>query len=157
MTSKLGYIPDQLKDLANNLQVDQNGNVLYAFPTGFHLVSTVAAAATATLTARQMLGGLILQEGNAGGTTTTTATAAELVAAFNGVAVNSSALMVIRNTGTDGTDDITTAAGTGVTLSPGACVIEENLTGIFLLVFTNVTPGSEAVTMYTICDNLSHV
>ena len=157
MTSKLGYIPDQLDDLANNLQVQQNGNVLYAAPTGFHLVSTIASAATVTLTARQMLGGMLLHDAAGGGTTSTTATAAELVAGFNGVAVNSSCLLVIRNS--SGANALTVANGTGVTISgpAGNIAIPANTTAVVLLVFTNVTPGSEAVTMYLIGDNLSHV
>lgn len=153
MTSKLGYIPDQRDDVANNLQVASNGNVIYAFPTGFHLVSTIAAAATVTLTARQMLGGMILHNADAGGTATTTATAAELVAAYNGVTTNSSALLIIRNTGGAGT--ITISGGTGVTFGDTDTVATGD-TGIYLLSFTNTVPGSEAVTMYTIASALTH-
>lgn len=156
-TSKMGYIPDDKKDLANNLQVDANPEVLYAAPTGFHLVSTGADTDTA-YSARELLGGMILQPAGASPRTKSFPTAAALVAAANGAAVNMSLRLTIRNT--DGSNsvviDFNNASSTGVTFSPAADVtIPANTTGELLLVFTNVTSGSEAVTAYLLADNLS--
>lgn len=151
MTSKLGYIPEDRKDVANGLQVAANPNVIYASPAGFHLTSSIPAAATVTYTARQMLGGVIVQTTSAN-TAATTATAADLVAGFNNPTVNSSIMLWIIQSGAN---VITLTGGTGVTVT-GTNTIGNNLTGVYLLTFTNVTPGSEAVTMRTLINNGAH-
>lgn len=155
MTSKLGYIPEQRDDIATNLQVDANAGVIYNSPAGFNLVSTIASAATATMTTRQMLGGFVIMAADNGGTALTTADADELVAGFNGVAVNSTFRLIVKNTG--GTGAITMTAGTGITIpAENTVAIAADRTGEYMFVFTNVMPGSEAVTMYTIASDNTH-
>ena len=152
MTSKLGYLPHDIPCLANGIQALTDGNVLYASPVGFHLASAVATATAVTLTTRQVLGGLVLQDPSGGAVTTTTPTAADLVAAFKGVAVGSSIRLLVRNlSGTAAGLVITMAMGTGVTSYTGnVLTVAANNTAEYLIVFTNVTPGSEAATFYTI-------
>lgn len=143
----MGYIPDDKKDLANNLQVDANPQVLYTAPAGFHLVSTSGDNDDA-YTVREILGGMIIQPGT-GARGKDTPTAAALVAAVNGAAVNLSFRLIIRNTGNN---TLTVGAGTGVTIS-GTATVATGVTAEYLFVFTNVTSGSEAVTVYTIAND----
>ncbi len=109
-------------------------------------VATVDSATGVTLSAADMVGGWILRTGAAtGAVTDTTDTAANLVSAYNAsdTQVGSSFLMGINNT----TGQVLTlAAGTGVTLS-GTMTINPSNTRVFLGVFTDVTSGSEAVTL----------
>ena len=109
-------------------------------------VATVSSATGVTLSAAEMVGGWILRTGAAtGAITDTTDTAANLVSAYNAsdTQVKSSFLMGINNT----TGQVLTlAAGTGVTLS-GTMTINPSNTRVFLGVFTDVTSGSEAVTL----------
>lgn len=150
MTSKLGYIPQPIPCLANGIQALTDGNVTYAYPAGFNLASVVATATSVTLTARQVLGGLILQDPSGGAVTSTLPTAALLAAAYNGVAVGSSVRLTVINTA-DAAETITVAVGTGITaLSGSLLTIAENKSAEFLIVFTNITPGSEAAVLYTI-------
>lgn len=153
MSSKLGYIPEPRKCLASNLQVATDGNVIYNSPIGFHLASAVATATAVTLTTRQVLGGLVLQDPSGGAVTTTLPTAALLVAAMPGVAVNSSIRLTIINTA-NAAETITLAVGTGITNYTGTVTslltVAQNDAAEFLIVFTNVSPSSEAATLYCI-------
>ena len=112
-------------------------------------VATVSSATGVTLSAAEMVGGWILRTGAAtGAVTDTTDTAANLVAAYNAsdTQVGSSFLLGINNT-TGQT--LTLAAGSGVTVS-GTATINDNNTRVFLGVFTDVTSGSQAVTLTNI-------
>lgn len=111
-------------------------------------VTTLSTASALTLTAAQLLGGLILRDPNGAGRTDTFPTAALLKAAVPGCQVGTAFRFIIRNTA-DAAETITAAVGTGITLS-GTATIAQNNTKEFLAVFTNVTPGSEAVTIYSI-------
>lgn len=109
-------------------------------------VATVSSATGVTLSAAEMVGGWILRTGAAtGAITDTTDTAANLVAAYNAsdTQVGSSFLLGINNT-TGQT--LTLAAGSGVTVA-GTATINNDNTRVFLGVFTNVTSGSQAVTL----------
>jgi hypothetical protein len=139
-----------MKCLANGVQVGTDANVIYNFPAGFHVASTVATATAVTLTPYQLLTGLILQDPSGGAVATTLPTAADLVAAYNGVAANSSLRFVIRNTA-DAAEAITTTVSTGITANAtDILAIAQNETAEYLLLFTNVTPGNEAATLYTL-------
>ena len=99
--------------------------------------ATVATATAVTLTAAQILGGLILQAPSGGAVTTTLPTLALLLAAINGVAVGTSFEFTIRNTA-DASETITVAAGTGGTTS-GTMTIAQSNSKRFLVVFTTTT------------------
>lgn len=108
-----------------------------------------SAATTVTLNTAQVLSDMLLI---LGGTTLTATlpTAAQLVAAIPGVFVNSAIRFMIRN-GNSGT--LTVAVGTGITSATGntLTVATVHAKGLFIQ-FTNVTPGSEACTLYTTYD-----
>jgi hypothetical protein len=119
-------------------------------------VSTLTTAGPLTLTAAQVLGGMLLRDPNGAGRTDTLPTAALLLAALKGDALHeldgpdagASFEFVIRNTA-DAAETITVAAGTGGTTS-GTMTIAQNNSKLFLVVFTNIKPGSEAYTVYSI-------
>ncbi len=111
-------------------------------------VATVDTATAVTLTAAQLLGGLILEDPNGGAVTATLPTAALLVAAMPDAIVGSAFEFTIRNTA-DAAETITVAAGDGGTAS-GTMTIGQNNTKRFLVVLTNVTPSSEAYTVYSL-------
>lgn len=104
--------------------------------------NTLSNASGQTLTAAQLLGG-ILDRAGAAGVSDTTPTAAALVAAFPGVAVGDVKEFSIRNRNT-GT--LTIVAGSGVTLE-GTTTIATVYTRRYAIRFTNVKSGSEAVTL----------
>jgi hypothetical protein len=110
--------------------------------------ATLATAGNLTLTVAQVLGGLILRDPNGAGRTDTLPTAALLAAEIIGCLVGSAFEFTIRNTA-DGNETITVASGAGGTDS-GTMTIAQNNTKRFLLVFTNVTSGSEAYTLYSL-------
>jgi len=112
------------------------------------VVSTLSTAAALTLTAAQILGGLILRDPNGAGRADVLPTAALLKAAIEGCEVGTSFEFDIRNTA-DAAETITATAGTGVTIS-GTATIAQNNTKRFRVVFTSVTEGSEAYTLYSI-------
>jgi len=109
-------------------------------------VATVNTASAVTLTAAQLLGGLILEDPNGGAVTVTTPTATLIVNAIAECKVGSSFEFTIRNTA-DAAEAITVAAGTGVTIS-GTATIGQNNSKRFLVAVTAVT--SPAVTIYSL-------
>ena len=109
--------------------------------------SAITTAGAGTYTAAHILGGLILRDPNGAGRTDTTATAAQLVAALSGAAVDDTVPLTIVNTA-DAAETITLAGGSGVTLVPATITIAQNEIFHGLLRFTNVTASSEACTLY---------
>ena len=106
---------------------------------------TTLTDAAATLTAAQVQGGLILCPASTG-RTLTLPTAALLSDAIQGGLVGTAFEFTIRNTGA-GT--VTVAAGTGGTTS-GTMTVATTASKRFLVLFTNVTVGSEAFTIYSL-------
>ena len=120
--------------------IDPKGRVL----AGAVTVSTISTAAAATLTAAQVLGGLILRDPAGGARTDTLPTAALLAAALPGVVAGTAFEFTIRNTA-DASETITVAAGTGGTTS-GTMTIAQNNSKRFLVVFTSAS----AYTVYSL-------
>ncbi len=110
--------------------------------------SVLTDASNQTLTDAHILGGLLLRDPNGSARTDTTPTAAEIVAAVKNAEVGTSFLFVIKNTA-DGAETITLAGGTTVTITGTATIAQDN-TKIFLVVITNVTGASEAVTFFSL-------
>lgn len=110
--------------------------------------ATEATAGNVTYSDAQMLGGLILRDPAGAGRTDTTRTAAQLVAAISNPVVGTSFEFTIRNTA-DAAETITVAGGTGVTTS-GTMTIAQNNSKRFLVRLDNVTPSSEAATIYSL-------
>ena len=111
-------------------------------------VTTISTAAAVTYTPDQILGGLILRNTNGAGRADVLPTAALLRAALPEMGVNTGFEFTIRNTA-GAAETITVTAGTGCTIS-GTATIAQNNSKRFLVVFTNVTPGSDAYTIYSL-------
>jgi hypothetical protein len=116
--------------------------ILASMPTQVEQFNTLANAAGQTLTVAQMLQGNLDRSG-AAGVSDTTPTAAQLVAGKKGVTAGDVVNLSIRNRNT-GT--LTLVAGAGVTLEGTTTILTVN-TRQYKIRFTNVTPGSEAVTI----------
>jgi hypothetical protein len=109
---------------------------------------TISTAGNVTYTPAQLMSGWINRDGNGGARTDTLPSASALAAAIQGVMVNTSFEFELRNT--SGTAiAITLAGGAGVTFSPASSSVAQLNTRTYLVVFTNVTPGQEAYTVYS--------
>lgn len=118
-------------------------------------VTTVVAGTTKTITAAQMLGGLVLHDPT-GASNDTLDTANNLVAAMPGAAVGQSFYWDLVNIA-DASEIITVVAGTGGTLftySPasGTYTLAQNTGRRFLVQLTNVDikGGTAAYTVYSL-------
>lgn len=114
----------------------------------FAVPSQITTASAITYTAAQLLCGLILRDPNGAGRADLFPTAASLVAAVPGADADTVFEVTIRNDA-DAAETITMTTNTGLTLS-GTMTIAQNNIKRFLVRFTNVTPGSEAVTIYSL-------
>lgn len=111
-------------------------------------ISAGTAADTATLSAAQMLGGLLTGTPTAAAAYTTP-TATALVAAMSNCAAGRMYELIVKNTSA-GNFTITMTAGTDLTIS-GTATVAQNHARIFKLVATNCT--TPAVTLYSIVDS----
>lgn len=98
-----------------------------------------------TVTAAQILGGMLIVDCQDTGTITLP-TAALLVAGIDGISIGTSFIVNIRNAGDT---VLTVSAGTGGTVS-GTATISNGATKPFLFVFSGVLPGVEAFTAYSL-------
>jgi len=114
-----------------------------AYP--FFTVASDATAAAITYTVAYVLGGLILRNTNGAGRADLLPTAAALVAAIEGCAVGCAFEFTVRSAGAE---TITITTNTGLTLA-GTMTIATANSKRFIVVFTNVTAGSEAATVYS--------
>jgi hypothetical protein len=105
-----------------------------------------APTATATLTAANSYNTIIRGVPTAAATYTT-ATAAAIVAAIGGDCAVGTTFMVVVLNASAGDNTITIAGGTDVTVS-GVATVAQNASKVFLGRVTNVTAGSEAITLY---------
>jgi len=117
-----------------------------AYPQVTPTVNAVAAAVTYTVA--EILSGLILRDALSSARADLLPTAAAIVAAINGCQVGTSFRTWIRNTGA-GAGSITLTTNTGLTLSGTVAIVFQQQKEL-LFVVTNVTPGSEAVTVYSL-------
>jgi len=116
--------------------------------TRFFSVTTNNTASDQTYTAAQIIAGMILRDPNGGARSDTLPTAANIVAAIPGAVVGTGFEFTIRNTA-DASETITVATpGAPVTLS-GTMTIAQNNSKRFLVLLTNVSSGTEAVTVYS--------
>jgi hypothetical protein len=116
------------------------------YPT---VVPTVdATAAAITISPAQLLSGLLLRDALSSARADLLPKAADLLAAINGAQLNLSFRTIIRNTGA-GAGSITLTANTGVTISGTAVIVFQQQKEL-MIVFTNVTPGQEAYTAYSL-------
>jgi hypothetical protein len=154
MSSQFGFIPKERQTVATGLLGATGGSVIYAAPAQLTTVTTIATAGAVTFSAEEVLGGLVLRDPNGAGRADLLPTAAALVAAFNGAVVGAGVRFILRNTA-DGAETITLTGNTGITV-PGTASVAQNNTAEYLIVFTSVTPGSEAAVCYTIASAHVH-
>lgn len=113
--------------------------------------ASVATAGGATITAAQILGGIIVRDTNGASRTDTLPTAALLVAALPGVRVGDVVRCQIIN-GADAAEVLTIAAGAGgafdANQTAASQVIGQNGSKTLTIRFTNVTAASEAYVAY---------
>jgi hypothetical protein len=110
--------------------------------------ATITTAGAVTYTTQNLLGGMILRDPNGAGRSDALPAANLLVAALPGVAVGTTFEFILRNDA-GGAFAITVTAGTGVTISGTATIAQSNLKG-FRVRFTNISPGTEAYTIYSL-------
>jgi hypothetical protein len=153
MTSQMGYIPKDIKSTNNGLQTTASSDVLYASPSGFHQVVAPTDAVAITLTPQQLMGGFINQATTVGATAMTLPTAEDLVEYMNGASVYSSVRFTVRNIAAGNT--ITMTASTGITVS-GTGTLATAKSGEYLIVFSDVSPGTETAICYVISTDNTH-
>lgn len=110
--------------------------------------SELTTAGPETFTIAQLLTGLIIRDPNGAGRADLAPTAALIVAGVKQPWVGASFEFTIRNTA-NAAETITLTTASGVTLS-GTMTIDQNNSKRFLVVLTNVTTGSEAVSVYSL-------
>lgn len=110
-----------------------------------------STAGPVTLTAAEVLGGIVVADPNGAGRTYTLPTAALLVAAIPGAKVGDVVRCYIVN-GADAAEAITIAEGTGggfdANQTAGSRVIAQNNSKLVHIRLTNVTASSEAYVVY---------
>jgi hypothetical protein len=117
-----------------------------AYPTVTITPNAVAAAVTHTTA--ELLAGVINRDTLSSARADLFPTAALIVAAINGCMVGTSFRVVVRNVSA-GAGSITHTTNTGLTLT-GTVVIPFQSTKEYMFIVTNVTPGSEAVTVLSL-------
>lgn len=157
MSSQFGFLPRSRKTVSNlegSFAVD--GDVLYAAPAGFVSAAAITTADDSTLTTKDVLGGMILRDCTGAARTDTLPTAALLAAAYNGCATGSSVTFSVRNISDVSTEVLTLAVGTGITAYAGSLLtVQPGEVQEYMMIFSSVTPGSEAATLYFMGGNNS--
>lgn len=117
-----------------------------AYPNVTPTANAVAAAVTYSVA--EILCGFLLRDTASTARADLLPTAAAIVAAINGCQVGTSFRTWIRNTSA-GAGSITLTTNTGLTLSGTVAIVFQQQKEL-LFVVTNATPGSEAVTVYSL-------
>jgi len=117
-----------------------NRKVANIFPT-----ASAAGNVSATLSAAAVKGGILTTAPSGGAITLTTPTAALIVAQDPKANALEGTEVTIINT--NGSNAVTVAAGSGVTIV-GSATVAASSSATYVLVYTNVTASSEAVTFY---------
>jgi hypothetical protein len=107
-----------------------------------------ATAGNVTYSVAQILSGLLNRDALSGAKADLLPTAAALVAGINGAQVGTSFRTIIRNTGA-AAGSITVTTNTGITLV-GTMVVPFQSLQELLFVVMSVTPGAEAITVYSL-------
>jgi hypothetical protein len=114
------------------------------------VVANISTVGNVTYTVPQLLGGFIVRTGTlTANITDTLPNAGPLVEAIQGCMVGTSFEIPIRNA-TTGAFTMTLNPGTGGTANPTGQTVTQGNTKFYQLVFTNVTIGQEAYTLYSL-------
>lgn len=106
----------------------------------------LTTAAAITYTSGQLLGGLILRDPNGAARADLVPTAVLLIAAMPGCEVGTFFEFIVQNDA-DAAETITLTTATGATMV-GTMTIAQSNSKTFRVRITNITPGSEAYTVY---------
>lgn len=114
----------------------------------------IATAAAVTFTPAQLLSGLIIRDPAGAGRADVLPTAALLALEIPALEVGASFEFTLRNNA-DAAETITLTASAGNTISGAGqsttvSTVVQNNSRRFLVVFTNVSPGTEAYTIYSL-------
>ena len=109
-------------------------------------VEEIDTASNVVYTASQMQAGVILRDPNGADRMDVTDSAANIVAGFNNPVVESGYSFTVKNTA-DADESIQMAAGSGVTII-GSTFSSKGESKTYVVQFTNVTSGTEAVSIY---------
>ena len=134
-------------DLRDKTRVTTNKDMIIIDDEVVSKRTQTAVTNTATITAAQLITG-ILDGTPTAGATYTLPTAALLVAGIYNVQVGSSFFFAVNNKAGDAYT-ITVAAGNGGT-ADGTLTVAQNVIRLFLVIITNVTSSSEAYFVYGI-------
>jgi hypothetical protein len=107
-----------------------------------------AGVGNVTYTVAEILSGLLNRDALSAAKSDVLPTAAAIVAGINGCQVGTSFRTILRNTGA-GAGSITLTTNTGLTLI-GTMVVPFQSLQELLFVVTSVTPGAEAVSVYSL-------
>jgi hypothetical protein len=107
-----------------------------------------ANAGNATYTVAEILSGLLNRDALSAAKADVLPTAAQIIAGINGCQVGTSFRTILRNTSA-AAGSITLTTNTGLTLI-GTMVVPFQSLQELLFVVTNVTPGAEAVSVYSL-------
>lgn len=117
-----------------------------AYPT--ITITPEGAAGNTTYTVAEILSGLLNRDALSAAKADTLPTAAQIIAGINGCQVGTSFRTIIRNTSA-AAGSVTLTTNTGLTLV-GTMVVPFQSLQELLFVVTNVTPGAEAVSVYSL-------
>jgi hypothetical protein len=105
-------------------------------------------AGNVTYTVAEILSGMLNRDALSAAKADTLPTAAQIIAGINGAQVGTSFRTFVRNTGA-AAGSITLTTNTGLTLV-GSMVIAFQSMKELMFIVTNVTPGAEAVSVYSL-------
>lgn len=151
--SFFGYLPSELKHVSNRIATVDRGsrtkpNIVYAPPVGFTSTTSISTASAVTYTAAQLCGGRIDRDPAGASRLDTLPTAASLVSFLDNAVVGMSLDFIVHNTA-DAQETITLVDSSDITVFTGTpMLIGREDTHHYLLIFTSVTPGSEAAILY---------
>lgn len=142
-----GFLRIHTTTAARNLIVDGACDSMMGARHVPYLAAT-AKTTGQTISAAELLGGIITADASGGAVTLTTPTAAQLVAAIDSpyLRVGHSIVAYVMEVG--GTNAIAFTMGSGITEANASAGVAANTGCVVVIVFTNVTSGSEAATWY---------
>jgi hypothetical protein len=145
--SQFGFTPKPLSVAAGSHPAGLRSDVQYVAPMNLLTVTMEDTDADVTHLAEEILGGMILRTTGAP-RSDTFPTAELLLAAYKGAVVGSAVRVIIRNYGGS---TVSMLAGVGMTNYAGNTldILTVN-SAEYMIVFTNVTPGAAACTLYVL-------
>ena len=156
MISQHGYLPGVMASTANGIQVRLSNNVVYAAPMHLMKITAEATDAVVTYDPTVVLGGMVVRSGITATRIDLLPTAALIIGATKGAVVGMCVKFIIRNTTAQTCTLGISATGLSAGTDNSTLNVVLNSSTEFLLQYTNVTPGSEAITVWTLATAIVH-